>query len=188
MPNKFGSINLVKSDKGETVERVINWLLSIGRILVIVTELVALGAFLWRFGLDQQLIDLHSKIKQKQAIVEAFKKNEEEYRNLQDRLSIAASFADSSQKKLNVYSEILQLAPEGIAFTQLSKSSNTLSMEMNVNSVSALSSFVAALKSNPNIESISIDKIETKTNKAVILVGISAEIKAIQNKYATQIQ
>ena len=93
MPNKFGSINLVKSDKGETVERVINWLLSIGRILVIVTELVALGAFLWRFGLDQQLIDLHSKIKQKQAIVEAFKKNEEEYRNLQDRLSIAASFA-----------------------------------------------------------------------------------------------
>ncbi|OGH10885.1 MAG: hypothetical protein A3B38_04010 [Candidatus Levybacteria bacterium RIFCSPLOWO2_01_FULL_36_13] len=188
MPNKLGSINLVKSDKGELFERVINWLLSVGRILVIITELVALGAFLWRFGLDQQLIDLHSKIKQKQAIVAAFKKNEDEYRNLQDRLSIAAGFADASEKKYETYREILTLAPSGIAFTKLSQSSKTLSMEINVNSVSSLSSFVYELKNHPNVESVSIDKIETKTSKAVIVVGISAMLKNTQNPYAAQIK
>lgn len=188
MPNRFGSINLVKSDKGDFLERLTSWLLSVGRILVIITELVALGAFLWRFGLDQQLIDLHSKIKQKQAIVAAFKKNEDEYRNLQDRLSIAASFADSSEKKFQTYREILTLAPSGIAFDKLSQTSQALSMEINVNSVSALSSFVYALKSHPNIESVSIDKIETKTSKAIIVVGISATLKSVNNPYAAEIK
>lgn len=188
MPNRVGSINLVKSDKGDLLERVINWLLSVGRILVIITELVALGAFLWRFGLDQQVIDLHSKIKQKQAIVAAFKKNEDEYRNLQDRLSIAAAFASASEKKFNTYREILALAPSGIAFSKLAQSSNTVSMEINVNSVSSLSSFVYALKSHQNIESVSIDKIETKTSKAVIVVGISATLKNLQNQYAAEIK
>lgn len=188
MPNKLGSINLVKNDKGDSIERVINWLLSVGRVLVIITELVALGAFLWRFGLDQQLIDLHSKIKQKQAIVSAFKKNEDEYRNLQDRLSIAAAFANSSGKRFNTYKEILTLAPSGIAFTKLSQSSKTLSMEINVNSVSSLSTFVNALKSHQNIEGVSIDKIETKTSRAVIVVGISATLKDLQNQYATEIK
>lgn len=188
MPDRLGSINLVKSDKGEVVDRVVNWLLSVGRVLVILTELIALGAFLWRFGLDQQLIDLHSQIKQKQAIVEAFKKNEDEYRNLQERLSIASSFAASSERKFGTYSDILDLAPEGIAFTKLTQSSNVLSMEVNVNSVSALSSFVFALKANPEIESISIDKIETKTDKAIILVGITAAMKESKNQYATEIK
>ncbi len=188
MPNRISSINLVKSEKGDFVERAINWLLSVGRILVIVTELVALGAFLWRFGLDQQLIDLHSKIKQKQAIVAAFKKNEDEYRNLQDRLLLASSFADASEKKFEIYKEILNLAPSGIAFGKFAQSSTSLSMEINVDSVSSLSNFVFALKANSNIESVSIDKIETKTSKAIIVVGISAAIKSVPNKYATQIK
>lgn len=188
MPNKFSAINLVKSQKGNLVERTTNWLLSIGRILVIVTELIALGAFLWRFGLDQQLIDLHSTINKKQAIVEAFKKNEEEYRNLQDRLSVADFFAGLSKQKIASMQDILASAPDGIAFSKFGTSNSSLNMELNVGSVSSLSSFVTYLKSNSNIQSISIDKIETKTSKAVIVVNISAILKNNQNKYATAIK
>ncbi|KKP80404.1 MAG: hypothetical protein UR81_C0030G0006 [Candidatus Levybacteria bacterium GW2011_GWB1_35_5] len=183
MPKKFVSINLIKDQKSDLVERIINWSLGVGRILIIVTELIALGAFLWRFGLDQQLVDLHTEIKQKQAIVSAFKKNEEEYRNLQDRLAISSNFTQTSAKRVQVYKDILALTASGIIFSKISLDSNRLVIEINADSVSSLSNFTNSLKAYPEIEAVSIDKIETKTSSAVIVVGISADLKPIPNEY-----
>lgn len=183
MAKKFISINLIKDQKGDLLERVINWSLSIGRILIIITELVALGAFLWRFGLDQQLVDLHTEIKQKQAIVNAFKKNEDEYRNLQDRLSIASNFSLVQVKRVQIYNDILDLAKTGITFNKISFTAERIVIEITADSVSSLSNFTNELKSYPQIESVSIDKIETRTSSAVIVIGISADLKQIPNKY-----
>ncbi len=188
MPKTFSSINLIKDQKGDLIERVINWALSMGRILVIATELIALAAFLWRFGLDQQLIDLHTQIKQKQVIVAAFKKNEDEYRNLQDRLAIASNYAGVGSKKIEIYKNILSLASADVIFNKISLSNDTVSAEVNVTSVNALTTFVSALKKDSAIQSVSIDKIETKTSSAVIVVGISAVLKPIATKYETELQ
>ena len=58
------SINLVKSRKPHFLDRFITWALNAGRLLVIITETVALSAFLFRFGLDREIVDLNDKIKQ----------------------------------------------------------------------------------------------------------------------------
>lgn len=188
MAKKTISINLIKDQQSDLLERVINWSLSVGRALVIITELITLAAFLWRFGLDQQLIDLHTQIKQKQAIVSAFKKNEDEYRNLQNRLSIASNFTVSGEKEIQTYQDILKLSTPGITFNKVSSSGDIISMEINATSVSALSSFVNSLKSYSAIDSVSIDKIETKTSNGVIVIGITIGLKAIQNQYANEIK
>ncbi|MBI2025747.1 MAG: hypothetical protein HYT06_00020 [Candidatus Levybacteria bacterium] len=146
MPKRFASINLVKDQKSDLIERIINWALGVGRVLIIVTELIALFAFLWRFGLDQQLVDLHTQIKQKQAIVSAFKKQEDEYRNLQERLSVADNFSKVGAKKIQIYKDILNLAQTGIAFNKISFSFDSISMEINADSVPSLSSFTNQLK------------------------------------------
>ncbi len=183
MPKRFISINLVKDQKGDLFERIINWALGVGRVLIIITELIALGAFLWRFGLDQQLVDLHTKIKQKQAIVAAFKRQEDEYRNLQDRLSIAQNFSEVGSKKMQIYKDILGLGEPGITFSKVSLSSDSIAIEINADSVTALSSFANKLKTYENIESVSIGKIETKTSSAVIVINITAKLKSIVSKY-----
>ncbi|MBI3984372.1 MAG: hypothetical protein HY344_00305 [Candidatus Levybacteria bacterium] len=183
MAKRFVSINLVKDQKSDLFERIINWALSVGRVLIIITELIALGAFLWRFGLDQQLVDLHTKIKQKQAIVVAFKKQEDEYRNLQDRLSIAQNFSQIGAKKIQIYKDILNLAEPGINFTKVSLSSDSIAIEINADSVAALSSFTNKLKTYENIESVSIGKIETKTSSAIIVINITAKLKPIASEY-----
>jgi len=184
MLKKTASINLAKKPKSETLEQAIDWVLGIGRILIIATELVAFVAFLYRFTLDQQIVDLNTEIKQKQAIISTFKKNEGEYRNLQDRLAIASNFSDITEKKQRIYEDIIKLAPSGLVFTQLSLSENRVSIEVNVNSVLPLSNFISSLKSYSEVESISIDKIESRTANAVITVGISVTLKSIPSKYA----
>lgn len=186
MPKKIPSINLLKEAKNDTLEKIINWSLGVGRILVIVTELIALAAFLYRFTLDQQLVDLHSEIKQRELIVSQFKKQEDEYRNLQERLSVISNYSTITEKRGKIYEDIIGFAPAGLTFNQISLFEDSLSIEVNINSVSPLTSFVNSLKSYPAIESVSIDKIESKTANAIITVGITTVLKPIPNKYAVE--
>lgn len=186
MQKKIYSINLLKESKNDALEKIINWSLGVGRILIIVTELIALTTFLYRFTLDQQLVDLHSEIKQKEAIINQFKKQEDEYRNLQERLSLISNFSTITEKREKIYEDIFSFAPAGLKFNQISLFENSLSIEVSINSVSSLTSFINSLKSSPEIESVSVDKIESKTANAVIVVGITTVLKPIPNKYAIE--
>jgi len=176
MPKKAG-INLLNTKHSSFLERFINWTLTIGRIVVILTELIALGAFLYRFSLDQQLIDLHSKIKQEQAIVSYLKDSEASYRNLQDRLSIATGFSKEGDSRVKVFKDLIAFAPPGIIFDNFSLSSNRIRIDAEVYSVSSLSSFVDSVKKYNSVEKVSIDKIDNQASSGTLAVTINATLK-----------
>lgn len=170
-------INLLRNNNKETIEHVINWTVTIGRILVILVELAALVAFLYRFTLDNQLEDLHTKIKQGQAIVVSQKKSEDTYRNLQDRLVVAATYSKSAGNSIKIFKNIVSFAPNGMTFNTIALSSDGMRIDANVNSVFPLSIFISKLKSYSLIDTVSLDKIENKTSNSVISVGISTTFK-----------
>src|SRR5260221_21750 len=90
------SINLLDNDHHNTFDIFISWALSTGRIIIIVTEIVALVAFLQRFDLDEKLSDLHSKMKFDQQVVDALQSNEKTYRSLQFRLQSESQLNNSN--------------------------------------------------------------------------------------------
>lgn len=171
------SINLLKKEGNQTVNQIVNWALGFGRVLIIVVELVALGAFLYRFVLDSQIQDIQTKIKQEQAYVSTQKKNEDTYRNLQDRLSVVSSINNQGKNALKIYKDVLSFAPLGMTFTNLALSDTGLKIEANISSVYPLAVFINALKKYPQIDTISIDKIENKTSSSYITVSISVTLK-----------
>lgn len=175
MKNKQPSINLLKKDKGSFLDKFINWALTFGRLVVIVTEAVALGAFLYRFSLDRQLIDLHDEISQKQAIVKYLKTNEDKYRDTQARIGVAAKFIDSGQNTYNTLANVVNLAPENFTFNNLSVSENAVIVVADVQSLSSLTEFIDGLKNNPEISSVSLDQIQNKTSNGMLSVAISAK-------------
>lgn len=177
MAKKAPDINLLKTGKVNILEQLFNWAVKVGRVIVIIVELVALSAFLYRFSLDRELIDLHSKIKQEQAIVEFFKENETVYRSLQDRLLTASTFSDQSSKKVGMLNDLIGFAPYGIIFNNLTLSEDKIKISASTNSVTALSSFVDSLKKYPSIKGLSVDKIENKPASSLITFGLSADIK-----------
>ena len=176
MQKNSPSINLLKR-KTSLVDRFVNWALTVGRLLVILTEIVALSAFIYRFSLDRQLIDLHSKITQEQAIVNYLKDNEQTYRNLQDRLATAANYSTLGVNRFKIFSDIVGFTPEGMSFNNLSLYENRIRIDANVDSVSSLSIFVNSLKNYSAIDTVSIDKIENKPSSAVITISITAALK-----------
>lgn len=181
MPNRPPSINLLKNKQVGFFGGFINWTLTIGRLVVILTELIALSAFLYRFSLDRGLIELRTQIKQKQTIISPLKSNEAKYRNLQDRLYLASNFSSLSMEWNKILRDILNLTPQGITLNNLSLNKNSVNINANARSVSSLVIFTNSLKKYPGIDTLSLDGIEKKQSTNLIIVNITATLK--QSEY-----
>jgi len=180
MPTKLHSINLLKNKDVDFLNEFIKWTLTIGRLVVIITELIALSAFIYRFSLDRRLIDLRSEIKQKQTIVVAQRSNEAKYRDLQDRISIASNLSNLSQERHKILTDILNLTPVDITLNNLVLGKDTINIDANVSTVPSLALFINSLKNYQGIEAISIDNIENRQQTNFIIVNVTATVKKSQ--------
>lgn len=170
-------INLLRSQEKGLLEKLINWALKAGRVIVIFTEALALFAFLYRFSLDMQLTDLQSRIKQQQNIVAYSKSNEEKYRNLQERLSFASTLSKKADESVNIMEDIVKLAPADLTFSTLTISEDKIHLDASLQSSLSLNAFIKALKEHPKIQGVSLDRIENRASSARIVVSVSANLK-----------
>lgn len=169
MEQKSVSINLLKKKQGAFVDKFTNWALTVGRLLVILTELIALSAFLYRFSLDRQLIDLHSKIKQEEAVVKTLKNSEDKYRNLQDRLALASNFSNNGIEQIKIFQDILNFAPKGLTLNNLVMYESRISINAIVQNTSSLNLFTNFLKTYPKIRKLNLDTIQIKPTSGLIV-------------------
>lgn len=173
MSNDLPSINFINKQT-PFLDRFMDWALTIGRLIVIITEVIAVIAFIYRFSLDERLVDLHSTIKQKQSIISILKNDENKYRNLQDRLTLAAIFSEKADKSNQTITDIAGLIPKQARINNLILNKNQLNIGINVVSVFPLASLINSLKNYSGVKSISIDSIESKPS-----VGLSANITTL---------
>ena len=77
-----GAINLLPKDSFESswAGRVLSWALAFGKWTVIVTQLVVIGAFLFRFGYDRKLTDLRRSLEEEAGIVRSYSSIEQPFR------------------------------------------------------------------------------------------------------------
>ena len=170
------SINLAQNKQLSFIDKFMDWALTVGRLIVIVTEIVAVAAFVYRFSLDEKLVDLHTAIKQKQVIISLFKQDENKYRNLQGRIALAASISEKISKTNKIIKDIINLVPQGAQINELTLNKDRVNINVNIISISALNDFVDALKNYPDIKSINIENIENKPSVG-LLVNITAILK-----------
>lgn len=171
------SINLFKGRNRSFIDRFIKWALSIGRLIIITTELIALSAFLYRFSLDRNLIDLQDRIKSQQKIVEFLKPNELRYRNLQDRLTLSNKLITSASNTFNTVKVFIDSIPSDMVFNTVSYTNKVLSMSGNVQSITSLKAFIATLRQDPQVKFTRLDHLENKISNSTILFNITVTYK-----------
>ena len=76
-------INLLPKEKWETgtAGKLLKWALSIGRYIVVFTELVVISAFLYRFSLDRKLMDINEQVNQQKKIIVTYGDLETNFRD-----------------------------------------------------------------------------------------------------------
>lgn len=182
MAENIHSINLLPNKRGGLVDQFLSWALSIGRLLIILTETLALSVFLYRFSIDMRIVDLHDLIKNQRAIVEQFKSVEDTSRNLHTRLALAKEQEEDTSSATTVFSDIIEMGRGKITFRNLVVSESSVKIEAQSQSSGLLNSFISALKTYPEVEKVSIDSVENKTSSAVIIMSITAQLKSAQSE------
>lgn len=176
MPNKPTSINLLRGKEKSFLDKFITWALSYGRLVIIITEGIALGAFLFRFGLDAKLVDLHDKIKQQQQIVSGSKVDEDKYRDLQARLGAISQLGSQAENQTKIYFDLINNIPADFLIEQIVENDSSIKIKAQVYSLEAFTTYITYLKDNKQIKTISIDSIENKPSTGQIITGLSIEL------------
>ncbi len=155
-------INLSGKQEGSLQEDILKWAKNLGRIIIVVTELIAVGALVYRFSLDRKIIDLHDQIKTRNLFVQAQAAKEADYRSIQARLTNAKKIDQQTQNKISIMNQILTSISTGsFSSTNLTVNENSISINGVAFSVFPINDFVESLKQNPNITSISLDDVSS---------------------------
>ena len=153
-------INLIGKARVSVADNFLRWAVTVGRIVIVATELVALAALLYRFTIDRKIIDLHDQIKKAQIFVKAQSAKEEDFKSIQERLLNIKATEEDTKAKIEIMNEILDSIARGnFSSTNLTVAQHTISINGIAFSIFPINSFLEKLKENPNVVSITLDEV-----------------------------
>lgn len=160
------NINLVPKDPFfETpMGKVLQWSLSVGRYIVIFTELIVIISFITRFSLDRQVTDLNESIYQKQTIINSYGDLEANLKEAQQKIEQYKQISQQSNIA-EVFPKLSAITPTSIRLDELTIKTETINLAGTAYSNSALSLLINNLQLSPDFFNVSIDKIETGDSK-----------------------
>ena len=168
---KKNSINLLPQEEfaQSTLGRVLAWLLSSFRVIVIITEVFVMMVFLSRFWLDAKSADLNDLIKQRQAVLVASVDFEEEFRGAQKKLGIFSNLTDIDRLTTDHLNNTSSLVPPEIVLISFSFVGDDIKIEGISPNERGIAQFVANLEANDEFEEVAITQISTDKETQVLL-------------------
>lgn len=166
--------------------RALKWLTTVGRWVIVLTELVVIVAFISRFWLDRKNSDLSEVIRQRQAILASTQNFESEFNSFQKRLVYVRNFYENQpdyDEKVNILvkSTPTDLTYKNISIKQDQKNSDiVISASLTAFNEKSIVDFIKNLKLNPKIDSVNISNIEKKANENYYSISVSVIFKNIK--------
>lgn len=172
---KNKSINLLPQEEFDAsiLGRTLKWAMGSFRIIVILTEMVVMAAFLSRFWLDAQNSDLDNSIKVTTAQISAQRDFEKEFRGVQKKLSIFKQITalPTSSGKLDLVSSQI---PQDLVLTSIGVQNNVIQLKGTAGSEVSVAQFISNLKSDTSVKKASLDSIgSSEQNRALITFMIN---------------
>jgi hypothetical protein len=160
------SIDLLQKDTSTASSSVaIHWVLTIGRYLVIVTEIIALATFLLGVYLSKEKNDLKDSIKDRQRQVQSFQNCEsnneldfceDRFRKIQAQINLVASIRASQFENNKVLSEFARLSPINLSLDKLSTDGKTINFSGSFPDPQQLQTMINSFNTSGKISNLDI--------------------------------
>ena len=157
-------INLTLRARKSIQSAFLKWAVSAGKLIIIGTELIALSALGYRFMIDKKIIDLHDEIDREIALVEIQKDREQEFRDIQNRLTQIKSIEDKNKIRFDTISKITGAISKGVFTTDnLVINEQRIQFEGASLSIFSIYNFIEELKNDSNIYAITLDEVTSSS-------------------------
>lgn len=163
-----GRVNLLPTDRFEysNFGRFLRWTLTIGRYLVVVTELVVIIAFLSRFYFDRILTDLRESRIKKEGIVDSFQQVLTDFLETQSRLSAIRNVLSEQYGVNDRLIQIQSLTPSGIEYKAMLVSSRSADLKGFVPNSNTFSAFLGTIQGSPLFDQVSLKSLQLSADRA----------------------
>lgn len=152
--------------------RILAWVLTSFRIIVIVTEILVMLAFLSRFWLDARNTDLDEEIKQKQAVLSASQPFEKEFKDTQARLKMFTEFVKREDIKSKAMDAITSSLPPDSLLEIVMFSENGVEIKGASPSERSIQQFLVNLDAVELFKDIVLGEI-TATENNLLIFGVN---------------
>jgi hypothetical protein len=164
MSARKNEINLIPQDKfaASNFGRVVTWLLSTFRVMVILVEMVVMIAFLSRFWLDAKNADLSDEIKQKAAVIKASAQLESEFNLTARKVDTFTKRTQNAFTPSKYMNSIFTYLPADVSISSTTVSSTTTSVSGSAPQETNIMQFIANLNGSkkyqrPQLTSLGIN-------------------------------
>lgn len=172
-------INLLPQEEfaASTTGRVLAWILSTFRVIVVITEMVVMAAFLSRFYLDSRITNLNDEIRTTQSTVKAFESFEKDFRSAQFKLSITKSLINQQPNILSYLSNLSSHTPDEIKFQNFNYAEKKLTVKALSPSEISIAQLFANLKQNDTFSGIQLSQLNSSEADQILNFTFDMETK-----------
>lgn len=167
-----------ESNNNSFSARTIRYLTTIGRYIIVFTELIVISAFISRFWLDRRNSDLSEVLRQQKAILESTAEFEKEFFSLQSRLKyIDTQYKNQPNYIINLKSIVSSL-PADVFLQNMIIDKTSAQLSLYSYREDSLVNMIVNFSLNPEISTVDIRKIEKKSKDSKYYVDISLNFKS----------
>jgi len=178
---KLSLINLLPQDDFEssTFGRIFKWVLSSFRAIVIVVEIVVIGGFASRFWLDTRNSNLDDDIKNRANIIAADSTFEQEFRSTQKKLNVYSEISKDDDDVLPVVKQITSRLPADTQLTGLSVNGFNVEIKGASPAEESISQYIANLAGADIFTDILLTNIESNSDNPLISFTLKTSIAGL---------
>lgn len=151
----------------------VHWVLTIGRYLIIFTEVIALSTFLIGIYLSKQKSDVRDSVKSLQNQISYYQNCdkadltafcEDRFRKIQNQINTVASIRDSHSQSNLVIGEFLTLLPVGIKLTDFTLDKNSLTFSGTLPTEQELQTLITSFNASKKIIALDITTLSKEAS------------------------
>jgi hypothetical protein len=155
-----------------------DWMFTVGKYMLIVVEVIALGVFITRFIVDEKNNDLTRDINDQVAILSGgeWKQESITYENIQNLIGDVERISKDQKINSVVIDEIRNGIPYGLQVQAFSFNNGRVSLSLQTTDFRAFKDYESAIKNNPGYEDVTVS---TTKNQSVFDIRISFVVSSV---------
>ena len=141
------------------------WMFEVGKYMLIVVEIIALGVFLARFVLDEKNNDLTRDINDQVALLSggSWQQDSITYENIQGLLADVGRISQGQKINSVIIDEIRDGIPSALRVKNFSFSNGRINLALETTDFKSFKDYESAIKSNPSYENVSFTVVKNNT-------------------------
>jgi hypothetical protein len=144
-------INLLNPREISFVDKVVYFSLNYLRYIIVITQLIIIFVFFYRFQLDQQIIDLKEAVLQKKEIIQVILPLLKEAEIVEKKQDAAKTILLDQEKTLLMFKYFLSIFPKGLVLKQMNLEKNGIEIVGTAIQVDHLRAFINLIKKGTKV-------------------------------------